>query len=168
MSSFDFVDQNNPTTAKCKFTRNSEKDWCIYETSYENVPNIESLNEYIESKSHTLETFNLTRFIQGIAAINMDDNQKRKIILETLAVMKNRIITISMAGHKRYAPLGGYVEITFEEDLYKGGSKKTKNIKLNKKILKYMPFGGESLPELNTVISNKIYDYKTLTNKVKK
>ena len=140
MSSFIFEDKNDPSTAKCIRYRKNVTDWCKYNTSYTDIPRINSLDEYILSKTHSLDTINLTRLIQSFPSLSIDEKKKETIAREMLNTMKNRIITISMAGHKRYAPLGGYIKLTVEGDLYNGGSKNKTTNKIDKNLLKYLPF----------------------------
>lgn len=137
MATIEFKELNKPDTFKCIKNRRTEKEWCKYNTSYEDIPNIKSLEEYLISQNESLKTFNLTRFIESLPSTKKIDQDKKELIAkDMLNTMKNRIITISMAGHKRYAPLGGYIKLTVEEDLYRGGSK---NKKVNKNLLKYLP-----------------------------
>ena len=163
-----FEDKNDPRTVKC-VQKIDSNNWCTYKTSYSKLPEISYIHNNLTAP---LETTNLVKFLKD-ASINKKTPEDIKkwegIVHNALYIMKERIITISMAGQKRYAPLGGYILLTVEnDDLYAGGSNKKK---YNKNLLKYMPFGGNKLPSLtqfNTLHTNEAYNYDKLKNKLKK
>ena len=163
-----FEDKNDPRTVKC-VQKIDSNNWCTYKTSYSKLPEISYIHNNLTAP---LETTNLVKFLKD-ASINKktpeDIIKWEGILHNALYIMKERIITISMAGQKRYAPLGGYILLTVEnDDLYAGGSNKKK---YNKNLLKYMPFGGNKLPSLtqfNTLHTNEAYNYDKLKNKLKK
>ena len=142
--------QMHPASAKCiKHLENDPGKWCVYETKYENLPTIKFIDEGISKLNppKSLQEVNLHELL-----LNMlnDEDVTKEIKAERLKAiyseMENRILTISMAGQKAFAPNGGYIILTVEEDLYRGGkSNKKKSIKKknNKKLLNYMPFSGK-------------------------
>jgi hypothetical protein len=130
----------DPTQIICKHKEND--NWCIYETNYYGIPNIDfiNINSEPDLKNFIYKTF--------LNENNKEDNTKNSNIYNLLInYMANRIITISMAGGKFLAPMGGYVILTVTKlNTQCGGKIKTKLQKLNKNILKYTPYGGNNNP----------------------